>query len=143
MPPRFTVAGVVLIFLNLLLFFLALFLLWTGKIGPLRPSPDRVIVFVNEEQQDVKQPVMVKIGEPVKVTVQVHHQGQLKNPGDFTYQWCFDPPVNDNRFCSVDDYRAETNSDYKPENSAEQKLEITIKHKFLKTSRVLIVFEPE
>ncbi|MEW5956181.1 MAG: hypothetical protein AB1801_00535, partial [Chloroflexota bacterium] len=65
------------------------------------------------------------------------------NPGEFTYQWCFDPPVNNNPHCRDDYYKAETNSDYKPENVDEQRLEITVMHDFFKTATIYIVFKPE
>jgi hypothetical protein len=136
--------GIFLIFL-VLLFFLALLLLGAGRYGPVPPSPE-VLVFVNDEELHTIKPldnVKIKRGEVVQIIVQVYYQGEQINPGEFTYQWCFDPPVNDNQHCSIGDYRSNTNGDYKPENSDEQKLEITISHDILRTSRVPITFEPE
>lgn len=144
MLSRFTITKVVIGYLPILLFFLALLLPWSGWLGPVSPSPDRVVVFVNDEElQDIKQPVSIRKGKTVKVRVQAYYRGQPINPGEFTYQWCFDPPVNDNHFCAGDNYRGETNNDYTPENFDEQTLKITVQHDILKTSTVTILFKPE
>jgi hypothetical protein len=130
--------------LHLLLLGLAFFLLHTGRTGPIPPSPDQVIIFVNgEEVRDIYQPIRVQKGQFVQVKVEVRHQGQLVNSGEFTYYWCFDPPVNNNHLCKIDGYRAETNNDYRPETTQEQKLEITIQHHFLRRETVIVLFKPE
>jgi len=108
------------------------------------PAPDKIVVFVNgDELLDPTQPVAVQIGKPVLIQVQVFVQDKPRNPGEFSYQWCFDPPVEENRLCLVDNYRAETNIDYKPKNSEEQKLKIIILHDFLNISPIQISFKPE
>ena len=163
--------NVIVTFLTLLLLFFAFLLLWTDQIGPVSPSPSAVVVSVqgqelyspatgstgviftnpviisvqSQELHPLTQPVRVKVkkGEPVEVKVQVYYQEQLKEPGEFTYQWCFNPPVNENRYCSITGYRREANDDYKPKSSDEQALTITIRHNFLRTSTITLLFTPE
>lgn len=139
-------ASLILTFLILFLFFAVFVLVWTGQMGPVSPSPSAVVVSVQgQELYPLTQPVRVKVkkGELVEVKVQVYYQEQLKEPGEFTYQWCFNPPINENRYCSITGYRREANDDYKPKNSDEQALTITIGHDFLKTSSVTLLFNPE
>jgi hypothetical protein len=133
--------------ISLLLLVLAVLLPWSGWFGPIPPSPDKVLVSVNEEDiRNLEQPVQVQKGELIQVRVQVSHRGQPIDPGEFTYQWCFDPPINSNLHslhCLNNNYRAEANSDYKPETSQEQKLRIIIRHDFLRTLELVLLFKPE
>lgn len=147
MPSKIDLAGVIPSILALLLLLLALLLPWTGwpSGSVVAPVPE-ILVFINgRELHTVKQPVTVTVkkGERVSIKIQVYHQGQPVDPGEFSYQWCFDPPVNNNLHCSENNYKGETNLDYKPTNLKPQELKITIHHTFLRTSTITILFNPE
>lgn len=154
MSPR--LVAIISVGFNVLLLALASFLLWTGRIGPgsdrigqFPPPLDRVVVLVNnKEVQDFEQPVLVPKGWTAAVRVEVYHQGQLRNPGEFTYQWCFEPIINNSlheQQCEADNYRKEINRDYKPDDLDEQKLAINIRHVhyIFRDSTVIVRFKPE
>jgi hypothetical protein len=127
------------------LILLAASLPWTGWLGPFPPSPDLVIRVDGQELYPAVHPgtVTVKTGQPVQVKVEAYYQGELINAGEFNYQWCFDPPVNNNPHCADAFFKGDTNNDYKPENGIKQTLKITVGHDFFKTSTIALAFEPE
>jgi hypothetical protein len=141
---------VVLFLLSFLLVFIASFLIFRDfEIGPISPSPEILILVKNEKPFHViKQPVTINVekGKKVQIKVEVYHQGQLLDEGQFTYQWCFDPPVDEELHelhCLNNHYRGATNDDYMPKTLAEQALKITIHHDILQAATVSISFKLE
>ncbi|MCB0211218.1 MAG: hypothetical protein KDJ52_17900 [Anaerolineae bacterium] len=108
------------------------------------PTIDEVIIFVNGRAfANLEDPIHVPLGKVVAVSIRLYDQGEKLNPGDFTYQWCFDPPISDNPYCDLAHYRNETNRDYKPDKSDEQDLNVVISHNVFQTTVVTVTFQPE
>jgi hypothetical protein len=122
-----------------LIFFIAFDIL---NFGPIPPALE-VFIFVDGQRYPaMTQPVEVgvKPGQVVRIEVAVYQQGNPLSPGDFTYRWCFEPPVNNNEFCSVNDYRGETYPDYKLEALTRQALTLHINHDDLDPEQISVVF---
>lgn len=131
------------IFVGLLLV-TAVYTVLHGDIGPLRPQPDATI-FVNEESFPLSETpiqVDVPIDQTVAVRVEISYKDDIVQSGEFTYQWCFEPPVAQNRYCSIKNYKSPINWDYKAVNPTPQTLKINVSHPFFQSVTAHIEFNP-
>lgn len=123
-----------------------LILCWYGlnRYGVIQPMPETRIFINGREFTAHQQPIQadVEIGRRVEVMVDMHYQSQLIPPGEFNYQWCFTPTIENNVYCKSSNFRSETNRDYKPDTSKSQRLILTIFHNHFKTQTITILFQP-
>ena len=106
---------------------------FSGRLTPLQPEPDVVIVIINDDveveyhtfRETLK--IDVPVNKSVSIKVLLFYHGMELGAGEFSYQWCFDPENNLNEHCEKEHYKGNVFTDYLPTRIGEvQSLTINV-----------------